>query len=56
MKPCSVSIIRLRASGRGQTMAEYAMILGTIALISAALYTNAQTILSSLIHNVVTLF
>ncbi|MGB8685129.1 MAG: hypothetical protein WCD12_19775 [Candidatus Binatus sp.] len=41
---------------RGQTMAEYALILATIALVAAALYQNASTILDSLVNNVCTLF
>jgi Flp pilus assembly pilin Flp len=56
MSPFDVSIVRLRALTRGQTMAEYAMILATIALIAAALYTNASTILSTLVGTVVGLF
>jgi Flp pilus assembly pilin Flp len=41
-------VYRLLASPRGQTMAEYAMILATIALIAAALFTSAGTIVKEL--------
>lgn len=49
MSPVSVSIVRLRALARGQTMAEYALILATIALITAALYNTAGVIVSGLL-------
>ena len=45
-------VYRLLASPRGQTMAEYAMILATIALIAAALFTSAGTIVTELVHGV----
>lgn len=40
------------ATSRGQTMAEYALILATIAMISVALVSNAGTILTELVHTV----
>jgi Flp pilus assembly pilin Flp len=43
-------------TSRGQTMAEYALILATIALVASALYQNASTILDSLVYHVCTLF
>lgn len=43
-------------SSRGQTMAEYALILATIAVISVALVGNAGTIVNSLLNNVDSLF
>jgi len=43
---------RLAAGSRGQTMAEYALILVTIAVVAASLFTSASTILTELIHNV----
>ncbi len=46
----------LAAGSRGQTMAEYALILATVAVIAAALVQSAGTILTSLVHNVVVLF
>jgi len=46
----------ITASSRGQTMAEYALILATIALVSIALAQNAGTILDSLVFNVCNLF
>lgn len=49
MSPLSVSIVRLRTLARGQTMAEYAMILATIALITAALYNTAGVIVTGLL-------
>ena len=50
------SVYRMMANPSGQTMAEYAMILATIALISIALEQNAGTILKALTVNVVSLF
>jgi len=44
---------KLKAISRGQTMAEYALILVTIAVVAAGLVTNAATILTSLINNVI---
>jgi Flp pilus assembly pilin Flp len=52
MKPFSVSIVRLRVLARGQTMAEYALILATIALISVALVKNAGSIVTTLVDGV----
>jgi Flp pilus assembly pilin Flp len=49
-------VYKLAAMSRGQTMAEYALILVTIAVVAAALVQSAGTILTALIHNVVTLF
>jgi hypothetical protein len=46
----------LTAGLRGQTMAEYAMILATVAVIATALIQSAGTILTSLVHNVSVLF
>jgi Flp pilus assembly pilin Flp len=49
-------VYRIFANSSGQTMAEYALILATIALVAAALYQNASTILDSLVNNVCSLF
>ena len=46
----------ITAGSRGQTMAEYALILATIALVAAALVQNAGTIVNSLVNNVCALF
>jgi Flp pilus assembly pilin Flp len=46
----------LPRGSRGQTMAEYALILATVAVIATALVQSAGTILTSLVHNVVVLF
>ncbi len=40
------------AGSRGQTMVEYALILATIAVVAAGLFTNAQTILTELVSHV----
>jgi Flp pilus assembly pilin Flp len=48
----SVSLVRLRVLARGQTMAEYALIMGTIALISVALVSHAGAIESTLVNGV----
>jgi len=48
----SIVVSRLAAGSRGQTMAEYALILVTIAVVAASLFTRASTILTELIHNV----
>ncbi len=48
----SIVVSRLAAGSRGQTMAEYALILVTIAVVAAALFTNASTILTELIDTV----
>jgi Flp pilus assembly pilin Flp len=45
-------ICRLIASSRGQTMAEYALILVTVAVVAVALVNNAGTILSELVGTV----
>ena len=50
------SVYRLMANPRGQTMAEYVLILATIALISVSLERSAGVILSTLITTVVHLF
>jgi Flp pilus assembly pilin Flp len=42
-------------TSRGQTMAEYALILAAIATVAVALVQNAGTILTELVHNVGTL-
>jgi Flp pilus assembly pilin Flp len=47
---------KLIASSPGQTMAEYALILATIAVVAAAFVQNAGTIVSSLVNHVCTLF
>ena len=43
----------LTAISRGQTMAEYALILVTIAVVAAALVTNAGVIVTGLIDQVI---
>jgi Flp pilus assembly pilin Flp len=47
---------RLFANSNGQTMAEYALILATIAIVAAALVQNAGAIVDSLVNNVCSLF
>jgi Flp pilus assembly pilin Flp len=42
----------IEASSRGQTMAEYALILATIALVAAALIQNAGAIENELVNTV----
>jgi Flp pilus assembly pilin Flp len=49
-------VYRLIASSRGQTMAEYAMILVTIAVVATALVQTAGTNINGLIAAVVKLF
>ena len=49
-------IYQLAATSRGQTMAEYALILATIAIVATAFVQNAGTIVNSLLHNVIVLF
>jgi Flp pilus assembly pilin Flp len=49
-------VYKLIANSRGQTMAEYAMILVTIAVVATALVTNAGTIIEALVNNVSALF
>jgi Flp pilus assembly pilin Flp len=48
----SIVFYRLAAGSRGQTMTEYALILVTIAVVAAALFTNASTILTELVGTV----
>jgi Flp pilus assembly pilin Flp len=50
------SVYRLITNPRGQTMAEYALILATIAAISVALVQSAGVILNTIVHTVVHLF
>ena len=47
---------RLPLNSRGQTMAEYALIVATIAVIAVALVNSAGTIVTSLVNNVISLF
>jgi Flp pilus assembly pilin Flp len=47
---------KLKANSRGQTMAEYALILATIAVVAAAFVQNAGTILNTIVNHVSTLF
>ncbi len=49
-------VYKLASISRGQTMAEYALILVTIAVVAAALVQNAGTIVNALVNNVVALF
>jgi Flp pilus assembly pilin Flp len=49
-------VFELIACSRGQTMAEYALILVTIAVVAAALVQNAGTIIKALVNNVSALF
>ncbi len=49
------TVFKLIESSRGQTMAEYALILVTIAVIAAALVQTAGVNITGLIHNVVVL-
>jgi Flp pilus assembly pilin Flp len=46
----------LTAGSRGQTMAEYALIIATIAVVSVAFVQNAGTIVSELVGKVSALF
>ena len=48
-------VLQSLVSSRGQTMAEYALILATIAMISVALVSNAGTIVTELVDHVSTL-
>jgi Flp pilus assembly pilin Flp len=52
----SIVVSRLAAGSRGQTMAEYALILVTIAVVAAALVTNAGNILTEVVGHVSALF
>ena len=49
-------VYRLKANSRGQTMAEYALILVTIAVVAAALVQTAGTNIMGLITAVIKLF
>ena len=49
-------VCRLPFNSRGQTMAEYALILATVAVICIALVNSAGTIVSSIVNNVISLF
>ena len=51
-----MGVYRLLVSPRGQTMAEYALILATIALVATALVHSAGTIVTELIDGVDHLF
>ncbi len=48
----SQAISSFRNAPRGQTMTEYALILATIAVVVASLYTTAGTILTELVGKV----
>ena len=48
-------VVRVVASSRGQTMAEYALILATIAVVATALVQNAGTIVTIIVSHVSTL-
>ena len=50
------AVYRLIANSRGQTMAEYALILATIALVATGLIQNAGTIVKELVNSVCPLF
>jgi Flp pilus assembly pilin Flp len=45
-------VVRKITGSSGQTMAEYALILATIALVSTALVQNAGTIVTTLVSRV----
>jgi Flp pilus assembly pilin Flp len=47
---------RLPLNSRGQTVAEYALIVATIAVVCIALVNSAGTIVSSIVNNVISLF
>jgi len=49
-------VYKLIANSRGQTMAEYALILVTIAVVATALVQNAGTIIKTLVDAVSALF
>ena len=49
-------IYKLVATSRGQTMAEYALILATIALIATSPVQNAGTIVNALVNRLCALF
>jgi Flp pilus assembly pilin Flp len=46
------AVLVIRRAERGQTMTEYALILATIAAVMVSLYTNAGTIISTLVNQV----
>jgi Flp pilus assembly pilin Flp len=46
----------LPLNSRGQTVAEYALIVATIAVICIALVNSAGTIVTSIVNNVIALF
>jgi Flp pilus assembly pilin Flp len=48
-------VYKFLANSRGQTMTEYALILGTIAIVATAFVQNAGTIVNTLVNHVVTL-
>jgi Flp pilus assembly pilin Flp len=43
-------------NSRGQTVAEYALIVATVAVICIALVNSAGTIVTSIVNNVISLF
>jgi Flp pilus assembly pilin Flp len=49
-------VYKLKATSRGQTMTEYALILVTIAIIAASLVQNAGTIVNAIVNHVCALF
>jgi Flp pilus assembly pilin Flp len=49
------TVFKLIASSRGQTMAEYALILVTVAVVAAALVQTAGVNITGLLHNVIVL-
>jgi len=51
-----IGVGQLAAISRGQTMAEYALILATIALVAAAFVQSGGTIVNTLVNHVITLF
>jgi len=51
-----IGVGQLEVSSRGQTMAEYALILATIALVAAAFVQSGGTIVNTLVNHVITLF
>jgi Flp pilus assembly pilin Flp len=52
MSSSSILILRVRELRRGQTMAEYALIIATIAAVCVALVQSAGTIVSELVNKV----
>jgi Flp pilus assembly pilin Flp len=51
-----IVVYRLAAGSRGQTMAEYALILATIAVVATAFVSSAGTIVTELVGHVSALF